>query len=67
MSASERKRPAPGMIAMGAGLACAFVAAFLIRDYSPSWLVRLGVPTLAAFAGMVIAFKVCGERARGSD
>ncbi len=50
---------------MGTGFSCALVAAILIRDYSTSWLVRFAVPTLAAFVGMVVAFKVCGERTQG--
>ncbi len=67
MSASERKKPTPGWIAMGAGFSCALVAGIIIRDYSTSWLVRLAVPTLAGFVGMVVAFKACEVRSRGRD
>ena len=67
MSASERKTPTPGWIAMGAGFGCALVAGIVIRDYSTSWLVRLAVPILAAIVGMVVAFKVCEVRSRGKD
>ncbi len=67
MSASERKKPTPGWIAVAAGLGCALVAAIVIRDYSTSWLVRLAVPILAAIVGIVVAFKVCEVRRRGRD
>ncbi len=67
MSASEQNKPTHGMIAAVAGCCCALVAGIVIRDYSTSWLVRLAVPTLAGFVGMVVAFKACEVRSRGRD
>ena len=40
MSEPQQRRPAPGMVAVGAAFGCALVAGILIRDYSESELVR---------------------------
>ena len=50
------------MIAVGAGLVCALVAAPLARGAFGHWLPRIGIPVLAALLGIVVALKLAGAK-----
>jgi len=56
------RRPAPGMIAVFAGLGCALVAAPFARGAFEHWLPRIGIPILAAILGIVVALKLAGAK-----